>query len=102
MNHGIENNDTDQKNENLEQLFWYIGNVARKNIGGIVSGIGNIDKLLYYISLGAKEEKSLELDHLSIMKGGLRHASVAETLSFRILQIVAQDFSGDKLSEVLP
>ena len=47
MNHGIENNDTDRKTENLEQLFWYIGNVARKNIRGIVSGIGNIDKFLY-------------------------------------------------------
>ena len=48
------------------------------------------------------KEKSLELDHVSIMKGGLRHASVAETLSFSILQIFAQVFSGDKLSEVLP
>ena len=51
--------------------------------------------------LEQRKEKSLELDHLSIMKGGLRHASVAETSSFRILQIFAQDFSGDKLSEVL-
>ena len=47
MNHGIENNDTYRKTENLDQLFWYIGNAARKNIGGIVLGIGNIDKLLY-------------------------------------------------------
>ena len=36
MNHGIENNDMDQKTENLDQLFWYIGNVARMNLGGIV------------------------------------------------------------------